>query len=271
MSSKTFQVRRFLPPEHPWRRVVWVLPAALFIGTSALWAFGSYLGRLEQSPLKPKPIDARLLELPISQPDESAPMTAPTRPQSPLAAPSLFKPARTAPSPPKAVKPAPLDSVSSAPVEKPAAPIREENDRVPLPAQPMQAPPDTSTENTSPTPLAAGPVEDSRSSEMLPTRPETTPSSTPPPGGITGARAIFQPKPEIPEDLREEALHAVAVARFQIAADGTSTVELITPTPNLKLNRALLDTLKKWRFFPAIKDGHPIASIQDLRISVEVK
>jgi protein TonB len=89
--------------------------------------------------------------------------------------------------------------------------------------------------------------------------------------GGEGARVIFQPLPKIPDDLREDALHTVAVARFHVAANGTATVELITPTPNPKLNQVLLDTLKTWRFFPAIKDGNPVASLQDLRIPVEVR
>lgn len=97
------------------------------------------------------------------------------------------------------------------------------------------------------------------------------PSTTPLPGVGQGARAIYRPKPKIPDDLREDALNAVAVVRFHVAADGTVTVELITPTPNPRLNQVLLDTLKTWRFFPATKNGIPVASTQDLRISVEVK
>jgi protein TonB len=91
------------------------------------------------------------------------------------------------------------------------------------------------------------------------------------PGAGQSARAIYQPKPKIPDDLREDTLNAVAVARFRIAADGTASVELITPTPNPRLNQVLLDTLKTWRFFPAMNNGIPVSSMQDLRISVEVR
>ena len=97
------------------------------------------------------------------------------------------------------------------------------------------------------------------------------PSTTPLPAVGQGARAIYQPIPKIPDDLREDALTAVAVARFRVAADGTATVELITPTRNPRLNQVILDTLRTWRFFPAMKDGSPVASIQDIRVSVEVK
>jgi periplasmic protein TonB len=116
--------------------------------------------------------------------------------------------------------------------------------------------------------------------EQLPaqTRAPPPPSPAPPvnrssPGdkGNTGAQAIDRPMPKIPDDLRDQAYSAVAMARFRIAADGTTTVELATPTQDPRLNRLLLDTLRKWRFFPAMRDGKPVASVQDIRIQLEVK
>ena len=85
------------------------------------------------------------------------------------------------------------------------------------------------------------------------------------------AKAIYQPIPQIPDELRQDALSASAVARFHVAADGTTTVELIRPTPNPKLNRLLLSTLKNWKFFPSMKDGKPEASIEEIVIKIEVK
>jgi protein TonB len=89
--------------------------------------------------------------------------------------------------------------------------------------------------------------------------------------GRVGARAIFQPSPQIPEDLRRENLNLIAIARFRVAPDGTATVELVQPTPNLELNRALLEALKRWRFFPAIQDGSAVASTIDIRIPISVR
>ena len=85
------------------------------------------------------------------------------------------------------------------------------------------------------------------------------------------AKAIYQPIPQIPDELRQDALSASAVARFHVAADGTTIVELIRPTPNPKLNRLLLSTLKNWKFFPSMKDGKPEASIEEIVIKIEVK
>ena len=85
------------------------------------------------------------------------------------------------------------------------------------------------------------------------------------------ARAIVKPMPEIPEALRHRNLDLVAVARFRVAADGSAEVELIEATPDPGLNRALVDALRKWRFFPATADGRPVASTLELRIPIAVR
>ena len=93
-------------------------------------------------------------------------------------------------------------------------------------------------------------------------------------GGIyanSGARAIIRPMPQIPDELREEAFNSSALARFHVAADGSATVELARPTPDPRLNRILLYSLRKWKFMPAIKDGKPAASTEEIVIKIEVK
>jgi protein TonB len=87
----------------------------------------------------------------------------------------------------------------------------------------------------------------------------------------SGARAIVRPMPQIPDDMREDAFNSVALARFHIAVDGSATVELAKPTPNPRLNRILLDSLRKWRFIPAIKNGKPVASTEEIIVKIEVK
>ena len=60
---------------------------------------------------------------------------------------------------------------------------------------------------------------------------------------------VFQPLPEIPDELRFEAFHSKAVARFYIDAAGNVVrVELIKPCNNPKLNQLLLKSLKRWKF-----------------------
>lgn len=80
-----------------------------------------------------------------------------------------------------------------------------------------------------------------------------------------GVVAIYHPKPIIPDDLLREVHSTTVVARFYIEADGSMRVELLIPSRNPRLNRLVLETLKTWRFKPAMKDGHPIASTVDSR------
>ena len=62
---------------------------------------------------------------------------------------------------------------------------------------------------------------------------------------------------------RDETIHTVVMARFHIKPDGSATVELTQPAPNPRVNQLILNTLKTWRFFPAIQAGKPVASVQD--------
>jgi protein TonB len=86
-----------------------------------------------------------------------------------------------------------------------------------------------------------------------------------------GARAIFSPVPKIPDDLREAAFEAVAVAHFEVSYDGSVKVTLAKPTADPRLNQILLSTLEQWRFFPAMKGGVAIDSAFDVRIPVSVQ
>jgi len=98
------------------------------------------------------------------------------------------------------------------------------------------------------------------------------PSNRPTPaGGSMSARAIYRPMPEIPDELRHRSIDLVAVARFHVDADGHATVELIQPTPEPTLNRALLERLQAWRFFPALSSGKPVASVVEIRIPISVQ
>ena len=87
----------------------------------------------------------------------------------------------------------------------------------------------------------------------------------------SGARAVYAPTPAIPDDLREDAFSTMAIAQFKVSPDGDVEVTLVKPTPNPRLNQILLDTLKQWKFFPAMKEGIAIASQFEVRIPIAVQ
>jgi protein TonB len=90
-------------------------------------------------------------------------------------------------------------------------------------------------------------------------------------GDAGGARAIYAPMPKIPDDLREDPLTTVAIAAFKVDVDGSAQVTLVKPTSIPRLNYLLLSTLKQWRFFPAVKNGQPVASQFEIRIPITIQ
>jgi periplasmic protein TonB len=89
--------------------------------------------------------------------------------------------------------------------------------------------------------------------------------------GSDGPRAIYAPVPTIPDDLRDEVLEATAVALFHVSRDGEATVSLVSPTEFDELNDLILDTLRKWRFRPALKGGVAVDSAAEVRLLITVQ
>ena len=149
---------------------------------------------------------------------------------------------------PAPIRPLPLKPMPAKPLSRPHEAPPELHPIEPAkPAPPAVLQPDISAPDARPV------VPQAPSSTPAPAPP--TPSSTPLPGAAQGARAIYRPVPIIPDDLREEALNVSAVARFHIDSNGTVAVELVTPTRNPRLNQVLLDSLSRWRFFPAVREN----------------
>ncbi len=78
---------------------------------------------------------------------------------------------------------------------------------------------------------------------------------------------IYQPLPQIPDELREEAFMSQVTARFYIRSEGTvEKVELIKPSNNPKLNQLLLKSLQKWRFHSSSQSW-----TQDIQVTFQVQ
>ncbi|MGO9311422.1 MAG: energy transducer TonB [Syntrophobacteraceae bacterium] len=237
--------------DSPWHRLPWTLPAALLILAAALWGAAYIMYKPTYRPVVPPPIDAQLIELP-------APVAADTiEPEPPAAV--------EQPTPPPPVIP------RQVPV-KPQVTPRTKQKPVPQKAKVITNAADVPG-NALTAPSEEAPVAENTSSNS-----STQAGSYDPKGSSrgdlhanSGARAIVQPMPKIPEDLRAEAFKSAALARFHIAVDGSAEVELAKPTPFPRLNRILLDSLKQWRFMPAIKSGVPVASTEEILVKIEVK
>jgi len=222
-----------------------------------LWCgfIGFFLHGLPDTPppaARPLTLDARLVEI------------APPPPPPPPA------PAHLAPAPAPAAKRAvPHVTARPRPAHTAPAPVR--------PPAPVPEPPVARAESPVPAPIAAPPATTAAASPGVRAPSATSSSSTGRPAGVGSADAgdaaahpLIQPLPVLPDDLREFAYRAVALARFTIHPDGTVDVVLVKPTQNPRLNQLLLETLHHWRFFPAMKDGHPVESTRDIRVHFNV-
>ncbi|HUK10109.1 MAG TPA: energy transducer TonB [Stellaceae bacterium] len=238
--------------DNPWRRLAWAMPSAGVLTAVALAGFLRLLAGEPPRGLAPSPLQVRLVDLPASPAATAVP--------SPPEAEPVFEPAPAeVPTPP-----APPSSAPAPAVDPPPEPGTEAEPRATAPAPPPKPPARPSRPRASAT-TAAPP-----STAALPPAPRP-PATAAPRGNTTGASAIVKPMPEIPESLRRHELDLVAVARFRVAADGSAQVELIEATPNPQLNRLLLEALGRWKFFPAIENGKPVASTIDIRIPISIR
>ncbi len=231
--------------DEPGLRLVWALPIALLIWFALLIGFSRMLELTAAPPPELKPLEARIVELP---------------PVGGL---------QGGPTPAAAVKPKP--AVKPAPVIHPHVATHHPHIKI-KPIAPPIAPSAAGTGKSEETPPA-----ETSGSTAAPSEGGGAPGGSGAGSGsglgsdTAGARAIFAPVPQIPDELREDALDTVAVAHFKVGYDGQVDVTLATPTSNPQLNAILLDALKQWKFFPAMRNGVAIASEFDVRIPVTVQ
>ena len=230
--------------DEPWRRLAWVAPLSVLVWAMALFGFSLLLKQTAAPAPELKPLEARIIELP------------------PPVGGLQGGPAAAHPAAP--AKPNPHVQ----PKRKPVPIVHPRKPRVIPEAPPSPFGTKRSTENAAtPSPKAAS---GGNEGAGVPGGKSSGTGS-----GIgsdsVGARAIYAPVPKIPDDLREDALATLAVAHFNVSYDGKVEVSLMTPTPNPRLNQILLDTLKQWRFFPAMKNGIAIDAQFDVRIPITVQ
>ena len=227
--------------DEPWKRLAWVAPLSVLVWAMALFGFSLLLKQTAAPGPELKPLEARIIELP---PPVGGLQGGP-------AAAHPVAPAKTTPQ----VQP----KRKSLPIVHPHKPraIPE------VPPSPFGA---KKSEAAAPPPKAA-----SGGNEGASALGGKGSAGSGIGSDSVGARAIYAPVPKIPDDLREEALVTLAVARFNVSYEGKVEVSLVTPTPNPRINQILLNTLQQWRFFPAMKNGIAIDAQFDVRIPISVQ
>ncbi len=254
--------------DEPWRRLPWVILAALLSWILLLGGFAKLLERKPAPEAPPTTIEARIIEMPPPAGLQGGGSAGGT--------PAVAHPAPIVRPVPKPVHVAKLKPIHHVHKVKAASVITE-------PLSPFG----TAKHVEHPEPAAPAIASKGPSGGVSKSRGRTAGAEGGGEGGIgggtgsgsgvgigsdsAGARAMFAPTPTIPDDLREGAFSTMAVAHFRVSPEGNVEVTLIKPTPNPRLNQILLDTLKQWKFFPAMKNGIAIASEFEVRIPIAVQ
>lgn len=239
--------------DEPWRRLAWLTPSALLLWALLLIGFALLLQTAGRPPEPVERLEARLIDLPPPGPPAGLQGAAETASQPAVA--------------PAAAEPQP--------------PIERKREEVPVPRVKKRKPlPPTVYDAHGPRTAPPVEAEGGGAAAQAPAAGGSGAagggtSGRAGAGGLgadsIGARAIYAPVPKIPDDLRENVFETVAVAHFKVTFDGAATTSLVQPTSNPRLNAIVLDTLKEWRFFPAIRNGIAIDSEFDIRIPITVQ
>jgi len=241
--STSVHIRKLPDLDDPWRRLPWLIIAAVITWMVLLLGFSSVLEQSAPPITELPPLEARIIEVPVAGlQGNGAPALNPAPPR--VAAPHVAKPKPVLRTHPKKI------------AEPPPIPVSPEGTL--KSKEGAEAPSGNAT--------SSGPATGAGASEGGPSGGG---------GGIgtdsVGARALYAPVPSIPDDLRDEVIQTEAMAHFTVSYDGTVNVTLTQPTNNLRLNQILLEGLKEWRFAPAVKDGVAIDSAFDVRIPITVQ
>ena len=262
-----------LDPDDSWRRLLWEVPVAAIGWLALLAAFGLLVEGSRQREETLVPLEARLLDVPATVVGglQGGGGPGPPPPDAPIA----HAPAQVAPPPP------PADVKHKPEVKKPPLP--------PLPREMKRsktAPPPVNLKQHALHTVAEAPEDAGTAPGAGASVPSAAGGSGAGAGGgpggpgtgaggigtsNVGARALFAPAPEVPDDLREDVFEAEALARFHVDDDGHTTVTLVKATSSPRLNRILLESLQQWRFAPAVKGGIEIDSEFDVRIPIAVR
>lgn len=84
--------------------------------------------------------------------------------------------------------------------------------------------------------------------------------------GVTAARAIYDPEPEYSEEARKVHFQGAVVLSIVVDQAGRARDIRVARSSGLGLDEKAIEAVKKWKFEPGTKDGHPVA----VGVNVEV-
>lgn len=84
--------------------------------------------------------------------------------------------------------------------------------------------------------------------------------------GVSAPRAIYDPDPEYSEEARKARYQGAVALWVIVGPDGRPHDIKVARSLGMGLDEKAIEAVKRWRFEPALKDGHPVA----VQVNVEV-
>ena len=77
--------------------------------------------------------------------------------------------------------------------------------------------------------------------------------------GVTAPRAIYDPEPEYSEQARRVHFQGMVVLSIVVDQTGHARDIRVARSVGMGLDEKAIEAVKKWKFEPGVKDGHPVA------------
>ena len=88
--------------------------------------------------------------------------------------------------------------------------------------------------------------------------------------GITPPRALFKPAPEYTEDARRDKFKGRVLLGVIVGEDGTPQNVWVVQALGHGLDNASVETMKRWRFKPARKNGQPVPVVLTVETTFDI-
>lgn len=88
-------------------------------------------------------------------------------------------------------------------------------------------------------------------------------------GGVSAPRVLYAPDPEYSDEARSAKLEGVCVLSVVVGPDGLPRDIKVARSLGMGLDEKALESVRQWRFKPAMKDGRPVPVAID--VSLEFK
>jgi periplasmic protein TonB len=86
-------------------------------------------------------------------------------------------------------------------------------------------------------------------------------------GSVTPPHALYSPSPEYPKSERDKHHQGKVALRIVVGVDGLPRDIAVTRSLSDVFDQAAIDTVKRWKFSPATKDGEPVAVYINVELS----